>query len=406
VRDGQTVRVDEGDGPSNLVAVREYGVLLERIGRIADLPELLRQAEAAGIKSADLSLLRAMLALENDNVPGARTLANAAADDDPVKRYRLLAKIEEKAGDFRAAFAASAAMNAAVPDRAVWLTRGAEGRAEIRRLSAALTSSPPPTLSDRPGERRSPAFIVGFPRSGTTLLDTILMGHPEVAVLEEEPMLEAAKEVVGDLADLWQRTPEEIARARAAYFRALDERLDPAFPGLVVDKMPFNMLGAGLILRLFPDARFVFAQRHPCDVVVSGFMQSFRLNAGMASFLDIRDAADLYDAAMSLWTASRERLPLAVHDLVYEQLVQDVEGQLRPLVAFLGLDWDPALLEHRRTAEKRGMIITPSYDQVTKPITARAAGRWRKLAVELEPALPLLAPWVERLGYEPIGDKS
>lgn len=392
--------------PGNLIAVRECGVLLERVGRIADLPALLVQAEAGGIAPADLSLLRAMLALENGDLPLARTLANAATDDDPVKRFRLLSKIEEKAGDIRAAFEASAAMNAAVPDRALWLARGAEARAEIRRLAAALTSSPPPTPSDRPGERRSPAFIVGFPRSGTTLLDTILMGHPDVAVLEEEPMLEAAKEVVGDLADLWLRTPEEIAEARAAYFRALDERLDPAFSGLVVDKMPFNMLGAGLILRLFPDARFVFAQRHPCDVVVSGFMQSFRLNAGMASFLDIRDAADLYDAAMSLWTASRERLPLTVHDLVYEQLVQDVESQLRPLVAFLGLDWDPALLDHRRTAAKRGMIITPSYDQVTKPITARAAGRWRKLAAELEPALPLLAPWVERLGYEPIGDRS
>ncbi len=392
--------------PRNLVAVREYGVLLERIGRVGELPALLQQAAAAGIEAADLSLLRAMIALENGDLPDARTLANAASDDDPVKRFRLLAKIEEKAGDVQAAFAASVAMNAAVPDRSLWLARGAEARAEIRRLTAALAASPPRAFSDRLGERRSPAFIVGFPRSGTTLLDTILMGHPEVAVLEEEPMLEAAKEVIGDLADLWQRSPDEIAQARDAYFRALDERLDPAFAGLVVDKMPFNMLGAGLILRMFPDARFVFAQRHPCDVVVSGFMQSFRLNAGMASFLDIRDAADLYDAAMGLWTTSRDCLPLAVHDLVYEDLVKDVEGQLRPLIAFLGLDWDPALLDHRRTAEQRGMIITPSYDQVTKPITARAAGRWRKLTAELEPALPLLAPWVERLGYEPIGDRS
>ncbi|MDQ3483612.1 MAG: sulfotransferase, partial [Pseudomonadota bacterium] len=120
---------------------------------------------------------------------------------------------------------------------------------------------------------------------------------------------------------------------------------------------------------------------------------------GTVNFSSIADASDYYHAMMSIWTASLEALPLNVHTVVYEELVSDPEPVLKPLVAFLGLDWDERILDHQRSARERGTIVTPSYDQVTEPVTTRASGRWRRYREQLEPVLPVLLPWAERLGY-------
>jgi hypothetical protein len=159
------------------------------------------------------------------------------------------------------------------------------------------------------------------------------------------------------------------------------------------------MVAIAKIHCLFPDARIIFAQRHPCDAVLSGFMQSFTLNDAMGCFLKIDTAADLYDAAMQVFTNSREVLPLSVHDLVYEQLVEEPEPTLRPLIEFLGLEWRPELLDHQRTASRRGVIDTPSYDQVSRPLSKTPSGRWKRYEQDLEPVLPVLLAWADRLGY-------
>ena len=128
-------------------------------------------------------------------------------------------------------------------------------------------------------------------------------------------------------------------------------------------------------------------------------MQAFALNDSMASFLDIEDAADFYDAAMTLWSRSCEALPLKIHKVVYEELITDPEATLRPTVEFLGLDWRPELLNHRATAKARGRINTPSYSHVIQPLNRAASGRWRRYEKQLEPVLPMLLTWAERLGY-------
>lgn len=244
-----------------------------------------------------------------------------------------------------------------------------------------------------------PAFLVGFPRSGTTLLDTFLMGHPETAVLEEVHLLGAAERQIGNAAKLTRTSSSSLKRARDAYFAELDLHVLSGFSGLVIDKLPLNLLGAPFIQSMFPGAPIIFAQRHPCDAVLSGFMQSFVMNEAMASFLTIEDSADLYDAVMSGWFAIRKALPLNVHTVCYERLVEDAESELRPLVDFLGLEWNKNMLAHTKTARERGAIITPSYDQVTEPLSTRPVGRWKRYRKELEPVLPILLPWAERLGY-------
>ena len=164
--------------------------------------------------------------------------------------------------------------------------------------------------------------------------------------------------------------------------------------------MPLDMVLAGLLHRLFPDARFIFAERHPADVVLSCFITNFRLNDAMANFLDLEDSARFYDLAMTHWQQCRSIFSLDVHELRYEHMVADLEGAVRPLLDWLGLPWDQGMLDHRQTARGRGYVTTASYAQVTEPIYGRAAGRWVRYRDHLEPVLPVLAPWAERLGYE------
>src|SRR6185503_8738721 len=161
----------------------------------------------------------------------------------------------------------------------------------------------------------APVFLVGFPRSGTTLLDTILMGHSEVDVVEERPLLQPAIEALGGMDRIAGLGAGEIQKLRSLYFDALDRHAPPEPGRLVVDKMPLDMVLAGLIHRLFPDARFIFAERHPVDVVLSCFITNFRLSDAMANFLDLEDSARFYDLAMTHWHQCRSLFPLDVQTL-------------------------------------------------------------------------------------------
>lgn len=387
--------------PADRTAFHELGLLLERTNRMDALRDLLGRATGAGLGPGQLGYLFAAVALREGRAEAARDLlATESADSDPVRWHRLMARIADSLGDSDTAFAAAEAMNRATPDYDEWRRRGLEYRQRLRRLAPVITPEWVASLPRLPPPgRRSPAFLVGFPRSGTTLLDTFLMGHPDTAVLEEVNMLGAAEQVVGELPELPDCPLPILEQARQAYFDELDRNVDRSFGGLVIDKLPLNMLGLPLIHALFPDARVIFAQRHPCDAVLSAVMQSIVLNEAMACFLDLGDGADLYDAAMDVWARSREAVPAQVHTLVYEDLIADPEAALKPLVAFLGLEWRGELLDHRTTARRRGAILTPSYDQVTQPLDARPSGRWRRYEQWLKPVLPVLLPWAERLGY-------
>jgi hypothetical protein len=276
-----------------------------------------------------------------------------------------------------------------------------EGLHQLARTITPEWASRVPLLGE-PAPRRI-AFLVGFPRSGTTLLDTFLMGHPEVEVLEEEQLVAKASQVVGDLKDLPGVSIALLEKARETYLDALAERVSVDFAGVVVDKFPLDMAKAPLIQAMFPGAPIIFAQRHPCDVVLSGFMQGL----GLDNFADIRDLADYYDAMMGIWTNSRESMSLYAHTVIYENLVRDPEPTLKPVLQFLGLNWDDRLLDHRATARARGAIATPSYDQVTEPLSRTPSGRWRRYEAELAPVLPVLLGWADRLGYrEHGGEKS
>ena len=225
------------------------------------------------------------------------------------------------------------------------------------------------------------------------------MNMPQLHVLEEQPVLFAVENALGGEDRLAVLTSEEANALRRLYFEALD-RIQPAPPGTkVVDKFPLHMAQMPLIHRLFPEAKVIFVERHPCDVVLSCFMASFQLNRAMRSFTDLEEAALTYDAVFEAWTRATSLLPISVHRVRYERMVEDLESEMRALIDFLELPWDPRVLDNRSSAAKREHILTASYSQVTEPIYRRSAGRWERYRTQLEPVLPILAPWAERMGY-------
>jgi tetratricopeptide (TPR) repeat protein len=396
-----TKTASAGSGEADITGVRELAQLLDRTNRMEALERLLDRAEDHGLQRDQLGYPAAAAALRQGKPGDARRILLAQPPEtDPIRWHWLMGRIADALGETDVAFAEAEAMNRSENDFESWRARGERHLALVRQLEAGLTFEWAARLKTLPAhERGTLAFLVGFPRSGTTLLDTFLLGHPDTEVLEEVPLFEEARRILGDMPELPERSEMQLSQAREAYFAELACHVDPAFRGLVVDKMPLNMLAAPYLYSLFPGARFIFARRHPCDAVLSCFMQGFAMNDSMACFLDIRMAAEYYDAAMRLWTRSKEVLPIQVCTIVYEELIADPEASLKPLIDFLGLDWRGELLDHRSTAKARAAIGTPSFNQVTQPLTRAPSGRWKRYEKQLEPVLPILLPWAERLGY-------
>ncbi len=389
--------------PEAVAIYLELGIVLERGSRIDRLADLLATADAEGVTAEALTYLRALSLRREGKLKEALALARKAPEGvEPVRRASLIGRLADSLDDAETAFAAFEEMNRltlrAHPDAR---QRAGQYRRQVDSIAELVGDSW--YRSWRPVEpsqaRRAPVFLVGFPRSGTTLLDTLLMGHPDIQVLEEEPLLERVKEALGDFSRLPRLDTAEVDRLRALYFSELDKHVPAADGGLIVDKLPLNMVGAPLIHRIFPDARFIFAQRHPCDAVLSCFMQNFEINEAMANFLDLGDAASLYDGVLTLWDRCTQVLPLSVHNVRYEGIVEEVEAEMRALLTFLDLPWDDRILDHQRTATERGRIMAPSYDQVTESIYSGASGRWERYREPMSAVLPVLEPWARSMGY-------
>ncbi len=245
-------------------------------------------------------------------------------------------------------------------------------------------------------------FLMGFPRSGTTLIESMLTAHPEVVSLEERNTLQASVRAwLTDPAALnrLMTAPEaELQPYRDDYWACVKAfGPDPAGK-IFIDKNPFNALKLPLIQRLFPDAKVVFSIRDPRDVVLSCFRRRFNLNPSTYELLDLRRTATLYDGMMSFTEAFRAAFPFSEYPLVYETLVADFNGQAKAVCAFIGADWREDLSDFAGRA-KRGEVASASSAQIARGLYADGAGQWRRYRDQLAPVLSLLVPWVERFGY-------
>ena len=253
-----------------------------------------------------------------------------------------------------------------------------------------------------PGAADSHVFLLGYPRSGTTLVENILASLPGVSALEERPTLREADEAfLGDdagFARLAGLSPAEADPFRAAYWaKVAAAGLDVA-GGTFVDMDPLKGLRLPLISRLFPQAQVLIMRRDPRDIVWSCFHTNFAMTSTSYEFTSLERTARHYDAMMRLTELSLERLPLNTHVVRYDALVREFDATTRALCDFLGLPWSVELHNFNRTAAARG-VSTASAAQVRKSLYD-GTRQWERYAKQLEPVLPILAPWIERFGFD------
>jgi tetratricopeptide (TPR) repeat protein len=233
----------------------------------------------------------------------------------------------------------------------------------------------------------APVFIVGMPRSGTTLVEQICASHSAVHGAGELQLVAGAWHRLSKL-NAQSQTPADwdpgTARLEAQRLNDTMRRLGGEAER-VVDKSPFNLLRLGLISALLPNARVIWCRRDPRDLVVSNHSTYFA--EGNLSSTDLGDCAHevlQMDRMGRLWS---DALPVRILEVRYEDLVADLEGGSRRIIDFLGLGWEPGVLEYYKT---RRTIDTPSGWQVRQPIYASSVGRWRLYEKHLQPMFDVL----------------
>lgn len=388
--------------PGHEAAILGLAKVLERLNRNAEVLALLDAHPEVPAERAALLRARALRG-ETRLEEAQAALAQVPAEIEPAARAQLAGEIADRLGDTDTAFAAFSEAKARLAAEAEDAAgEAAAYRERFEAMRGIVTPewragwTPQPESADG---RRSPLFIFGFPRSGTTLIDTMLGGHPDALVMEEEPVLDRLAVTVGGIERLAGMTPAEIAELRRFYWAEANRFAPELGQRLLIDKHPLGLGGTPALHRLFPDARFVFVERHPLDVVLSCFITSSVMNASIASFYDFAGTARLYDAVLGYWHQVREALPIAVHTVRYETLIAAPEAELRRLAEFAGLEWNERLLANETNAAERSFIASPSYTQVAQPIYTRASGRWKRYRRHMEPVIPILQPWIDRLGY-------
>ncbi len=367
------------------------GSCLTVLGDFAEAEMCFHQALALDPQSVAAQAELARIGRHVGDADALRGLQAELADDQAPAHKRIAAGLAigtrlDRQGDYDAAFAAFAAANRLIRADLINTGERFDGTAFCHFVDWTISTFTPGVFDAVTGwgdPSDLPVFIVGMPRSGTTLVEQILASHRQVFGAGERKDI---GRIVRDLngggphrpPDTWDRDAVRQAAAdQVALLRTLgsDARR-------VTDKLPDNCLNLGQIAVLFPHARVIICRRDPRDICLSCYFQHFK-----DPMVWTTDQAELalrarqIDRMLTHWRAV---LPLPMLDVHYEQLVANLETESRRLVAFLGLDWDPACLDFHRTERP---VLTASVWQVRQPVYASSVGRWRHYSRHLGPLL-------------------
>jgi Flp pilus assembly protein TadD len=392
-----------------------FAFLLERLHRLDEARTVLQQLEldegSLDVDSERLAMAAVLADRAGRHEDAHRELTAALAKQPEfMHRYNLLyplAKACDALGRYEEAYAAAAEAHRS---QLAFLERATgKASAEQSQLWALTAKECDPgdiALWENAGTAMegSPIFIVGFPRSGTTLLEQVLDAHPLLQSMDEQPfLLRAVARVtdqgIGYPAELSKLSSRDLNDIRACYWDAVRNRVPLAPNRRLVDKNPMNMVLLPVIRRLFPNAPLILAIRHPCDTVLSCFLQHFRSDLALLGS-DLTTLARSYSRAFCFWYSQWHLLRPNTHELKYEQLTAHFATEVDRLCAFLQLPRHEAMLAPGEHARAKGFISTPSYAQVLEPVSNRSVGRWKHYERHFDSeALALLMPWIERWGY-------
>ncbi len=240
-------------------------------------------------------------------------------------------------------------------------------------------------------------FLVGFPRSGTTLLDTILRSHSKTEVLEEKPYLINIRHKFfkeNTLDKISNISENQIRKLQKEYFNSFNYSSEK----ITIDKFPLNLIELGFIKKIFPNSKIILALRHPMDSILSCVLTSFKINEAMANYENLETTANFYNEVFSLFNIYKKSFKLNYHAIKYENVVNNFDFTIKNLLSFLNLKYENALKNYYTTAKKRTKINTPSYHQVVEPIYTKSIDRYKNFP-QINKIEFLISKWLKEFDY-------
>ena len=322
-----------------------------------------------------------------------QALSQARNPDDRLHLSFAAASVADRNAEYERAFTLYSDANRL--RRSELRYDGAAFKNRMEKIAAALENGLLTRRSDWGCSDGAPIFIVGMPRSGSTLVEQILAGHNEIRAGGEMPIVTALLRETGARLEL---DPDcEIVALLESLDRTACERLGAEYlrraqgrssgpESILTDKLPHNWAEIAFIAMILPKARFIDVRRGAMDCCVSNFALLFQ--PGHPASYDLEEMAEYYTAYVAGMEAATAAVPDRIHALRYEALVGDAEGETRRLLAFLGLDFEPACLNF---AQAGRAVATASSEQVRQPLNRSGIGSWRRYE-------PWLGALRERLG--------
>ncbi len=385
------------------------------VDAVPDAPELhmglAQLKEDHGDREGAEAAFREALRLRPDwptALEGLLTLIRGKAEPELIARARAVVDDARRPPQDRAnvGFGLGKALDAKDPQAAfaVWEAANKARRAQIGpfdrqkttvRIDRTIDVFTPQQIARLAGMGHAderPVFVLGMPRSGTSLVEQILAAHPDATGYGELPDISRIARSMPQRSGSIQRWPEALSAvngqtlqaAATGYLNTLERRNSTAARRLI-DKAPLNFFHVGLIALLFPKAHIVWCRRDPRDICISIYGENFALEQAFAT--DLSDLGYYYVQYMRLMRHWQAVLPGRIHECVYEQLVEAPEVQARALVAAVGLPWNEACL---RFHEQDRPVLTPSRWQVRQPMYSKAVGRWKRYERWISPLIAAL----------------
>jgi tetratricopeptide (TPR) repeat protein len=398
--------------PDSLHALMGLARLEEVDRNLEAAMSLLDRAEALAPADSNVQLLRAVVLGRRGEADAALTILDCMASahaafspDEWLDKGRLL----DRMGRYEEAFAAFEAGRRRLREVTGQRYLDAQAQQLIARLKEFFVAKRVATLprATRRTDVAQPVFVLGFPRSGTTLLEQTLSAHPRIAAGDELPFITEIAELMPRLlesplgypealAELWMADHrEDLDNLRDHYLRKAAQRgIVPRGVAWFTDKMPLNETHLGLIGLLFPESPLLHVVRHPLDVVLSAY--SNLLTGWFYCAHELESAARHYARVMELVDHYRAEMNLKYLRVRYEDIVDDQEASIRKVLGFIGEEFDPKCLAFH---ENRRYARTASYAQVTERLYDRSRYRYRHYLPQLQPVIPILQSVIEKLGY-------
>jgi hypothetical protein len=295
--------------------------------------------------------------------------------------YFLLGKLYDLTGEYDRAFSSYQAGNQLIPAR---FNRGTH-RQSIREIISSFSRERMAAFPRSANASDKPVFIVGMPRSGTSLVEQILSAHPDIHGAGELMHMHNISALIKKITHSDQDFPANLEYLTTGLLDHLADlylqnvERDAKHAIRITDKMPSNFRLLGLIELLFPNARVIHCIRDPRDTCLSCYFQQFTKGQHFASSLS--DTAFYYNGYQRLMKHWKSVLSLPVFEVNYEEMVAGLEEMSRKLLCFLGLEWHPDCLDFHKTGRR---VITASYDQVRRPLYTSSVGRWRNYRAHLD----------------------